>query len=752
MYRRHLPSLLLILLVAAVFFQVHSFDYVRFDDDRLIIENANVSSGISVENFLWAIDPASTENWHPLTWFSLQLDAQLFGHSPATYHLSNVFFHIVNTILLYYWLLQVTGKTFRSFLVAALFGIHPLHVESVAWMSERKDTLSVMFGLITLMCYTKYVQTSSGKWYRISVFTFLCSLLSKQMLVTMPFLLLLLDYWPYLRFQAEKTGKNQKSSNTKQKKKVATAQKESSKDDFNSKKLIKEKIPFLVLTVIFSAITFLVQKSGGAVFSFERFSLPARILNAIAVYAIYLKQMIWPVELSFFYPHPQDNYQVEYIFLGMVLLSGVSLYAWIRRDRVPYLFTGWFWYLGTLVPVIGLVQIGVQQMADRYTYFPMIGIFIAIVWLIGEMLEGVKPLQKTAGVVSVGLVLLLAYQAHRQVGYWQNSFTLFNHALELDENNTVARNNLGTTYLSVNEPKKAFEQFRKVVEIDPDNVSALNNLGLLYAQFGQPQKSLEYNTLALQYDPDNYFAHNNLANILSNAGRYDDAIYHYEEALRIRPDYSEALSNYANLLQIKGDLDKAEELLRKAIKISPKYASAYNNLGNTLQKKERYEEAVELYQKAIELEPNELNYYLNLSKAYEALSKNELAVETMKDGLKIASQKIQVQLLLLDLYLRNDQLDQAEELIAQLEKEKNPISTVKVFKARIAAQRENWEEALNILNELVSQNPNAPDLHNELGEVLLKKGDKQNAREKFEKAIDLNPKYQKAIDNLKSLE
>ncbi len=754
MRSRFFPILLLVSMVIAVFYQVYSFDFVRFDDYGFILENPHVTTGINAENFSWAFEFGTTENWHPLTWLSLQLDAELFGPSSKTFHLSNLSFHVLNTILLFLWLYQISGSTFKSFLVAALFGIHPLHVESVAWVSERKDTLSTLFGIVTLICYTKYAQTETKKWFYYSLVAYSTSLLCKQMLVTMPFLLILLDHWPYKRFQFSQDiseKKNKKKTRAKHANVSRSVNQDLPVSIKTFRQIATEKIPFLILTIIFSATTFIAQSSGGAVRSFEKFTMLARILNAISVYTLYLINMVWPSHLSFYYPHPKDNYQVDYILLGLIVLITVSLFAWSRRNQLPYIFTGWFWYLGTLVPVIGIIQVGQQQMADRYTYFPIIGVFIAIVWLGDHFTKGNSTAQKIIGFLSLLVIGVFGFVAHQQVGYWENSYTLFQRALYVDENNVVAHNNLAAEYLEANEAEKAKQHYQKAIEVAPNNSTALSNLSVIYAQQGNRQKAIEYVNLALHYEPQNAMAHNNLGNILRMAGKSEDAIYHYQEALNTKPNYPEALSNYGSLLIAKGDLVESEKLLRKSILIKPKYGKAHKNLGDALMKLNRLDEAIKHYKKAVELNPVNLQFRFNLSTAYEKLSQYDQALVILKECEKIEPKNKIIPYRLLNIYIQSENWKSANQILEKLTKKEGLTPAVQIFKARLATKQKKFDEAIDILNQLIKKKSTSFELYNELGETLLEKGDKVNAKSAFKKAIQFNPDYEKAKTNLKSI-
>jgi len=469
-------------------------EFVNLDDGAYVFENPHVKVGITRESVIWPFTSSHVGNWHPLTGLSHILDCQLFGLNPFWHHFTSFLFHVANTLLLFWVLKRMTGAIWRSAFVAAAFALHPLHVESVAWVAERKDVLSGLFWILTMAAYVRYAARPSLGKYLLVVLALCLGLMAKPMLVTLPFVLLLLDYWPLGRLQLEWSKARQVSS-----------QSEAVKVNYQKAtvwRLIAEKIPLFVLVAVSSVVTFMVQRSAGAVQLEESFPINYRIINALTSYIAYLGKMIYPSHLAVFYPHLLDSlplWQPILSALALIIVSAAVIYT-IRRW--PYLAVGWFWYLGTLVPVIGLVQVGSQAMADRYTYLPSIGIFIMVAWAVAELLAKLRyrtfTLQIAAGVV---LVLLLLF-TRVQVQYWQNSLTLFKHAVEMTENNFRMHNNYGKALMVEGHFDDAIEHFKEILKINPQYFKAQNNLGLAYYMKGEIEQAITYLDKALQLKPE----------------------------------------------------------------------------------------------------------------------------------------------------------------------------------------------------------------------------------------------------------
>jgi tetratricopeptide (TPR) repeat protein len=589
--------LFLVIATVAAYWQVRNHEFVNFDDDNYVTENSHVHDGVTRESIIWAFTATDVSNWHPLTWLSHMLDYQLYGMNPKGHHLTNVFFHLANTIFLFLILKLMTGALWRSTFVAALFALHPLHVESVAWVAERKDVLSTFFWILTMWAYLGYVERPAFNRYLLILFSFTLGLMVKPMLVTLPFVLLLLDYWPLHRFQLSQPGGAHPTKGLGSL--TATKLRE---ENF---RLLWEKVPLFTLATISSIVTFLVQRSGGSVGSWDIYPARIRIAN--------------PHNLAIFYPHPGQNLQL-WQAAGAGLLLGLITMAVLRVARLhPYLAVGWLWYLGTLVPVIGLVQMGAQGMADRYTYVPLIGLFIMIAWGIPELAAKWRyqriGLALAAGAVLAASMILTWTQLH----HWKSSVTLFEHALDATANNYLAHNNLGNALAKQGKTKQARDHYVKALQINPTSPRAHNNLANALARQGKSEEAIAYYTKALEIKPNFPKAHNNLGNVLARQGKSQEAIAHYTKALEIKPDFAGAHNNLGNVLEGQGKIkeavfhfslarqgkvDQAQAHFIRALELKPTFAEAHNSLGVILARKGRLDEAIDQFSEALRLKPD----------------------------------------------------------------------------------------------------------------------------------------------------
>jgi hypothetical protein len=510
----------LILSTLLVFWQVHNFAFVNYDDSYYVYENPNVLNGLTGDGVIWAFTTNRTANWHPLTWLSLMLDCQLFGANPGWMHLVNLLLHIANTLLIFAVFRKMTGTLWPSAFVAAAFALHPMHVESVAWIAERKDVLSTLFLLLTLAAYVSYVRRRGLARYMLTVLLFALGLLAKPMLVTLPFLLLLLDYWPLGRFDSPQTIK------------ASSRQKRQSSPAYDKRRLlyraIIEKIPFIALSVVSSVITFLVQLGSSAVVHINALPLKDRVANAFLSYARYTGKLFWPQNLAVFYPFDADSFAFWQVAMCVLLLLVISIFV-IRfgRNR-KYLPVGWFWFVATLVPVIGFVQVGRQAMADRYTYIPYIGLFIIIAWGLPELLSKWPQRKIALGLSMVIVLTTLGICTHRQVSYWNNSFTLFSHAIEVTQNNYMAYNNLGSAYHKLGRYQEAIESYKQAIRTNPDYAFAYVNLGSAYHNLGRYQDAIETYKQVIIIKPDYAKAHLNLGVIYLETGKKGLALEEYK--------------------------------------------------------------------------------------------------------------------------------------------------------------------------------------------------------------------------------
>lgn len=587
-------SLFLSFITLAVYFQVRNHAFINFDDNLYVTENRHVQGGLTLDNFVWAFIAIHAANWHPITWLSHMMDCQLFGVNAGRHHLINLFFHILNTLLLFFIFKKMTGKLWQSAFIAALFAIHPLHVESVAWISERKDVLSTFSFMLTIWYYIEYVKIYTAGKYLLVILFFAIGLMSKPMIVTLPFVLFLLDFWPLGRIGFQAIVDNDKN----QKRESVTH-------------LILEKTPLLILVILSSCITFYAQKHGEAVIPLIKVSLKSRIMVALVAYAGYIEKMICPVKLAVFYPYPKIVQWWEFggAIVFLVLVSFLSI---IFIKKRPYLIVGWLWYLGTLVPVVGLVQVGSQSMADRYTYVPLIGIFIMIAWGMPELLAKWRYGKILLGVFAAILISLLTAATYKQVGYWKNNVTLFEHAIEVTNNNYVACNNLGVALKKQGDTDEAVNYYLRALEIYPLYPEALLNLANALSMQGKTGEAIHYYLRALIIKPSYADAHYNLANALVAQGKAGEARNHYLQAIKINPSYAEAYANLGNVLVTQGQIDEAIRYYKRALQIKPDFEDAYYNLGIAFFHKQDMGEAINCFQEVLRMNPENFNAKKNL--------------------------------------------------------------------------------------------------------------------------------------------
>jgi Tfp pilus assembly protein PilF len=613
--------LLLVTVSLGVYLQVSGCDFVNYDDELYVIKNPYIKGGLTLESTIWALTTGYAANWHPLTWLSHMLDFQLYSLNPMGHHWTNLQIHIVNTVLLFFFLKWVTGAIWRSAFVAALFAVHPLHVESVAWVAERKDVLCTFFWILSMWAYVGYVRQPKKTRYLVLVMLFTLGLMSKPMIVTLPFVFLLFDFWPLSRFQ-DMVSKQQVSAF-----KVFV-------------RLVWEKFPLFVLAAISCIITFFVQQHGGAVASIESFPLKARVANAIVSYTSYIVKMIWPLNLAILYPlrewHPG---QVLISGLLLLLLSALAVRTW---RRCPYLSVGWFWYLGTLVPVIGLVQVGAQSMADRYTYIPSIGLFMIVSWGIRDI-SAKWRWQRPIVIILSGVVLVsLMICAWFQVGYWKNGITLFKHTVKVTHNNSMAYCGLGRALDRHEKYDEAVKNYAKALELNPNDAEAHYEFGVTLEKQGNSIGAVRHYLEALRIRPNYAKVHNNIGVILSGQGKIKDAIYHYKKALQIDPNYPVAYYNLGVIFSNHGKIKDAILQFGKALQLSPNMIQALYRLSWILSTYEDEEyrnggKAVNLAEKLCKITGNGQPLTLDaLAAAYAETGRFDDAVLTAKKGLELS--------------------------------------------------------------------------------------------------------------------
>ncbi len=596
-----LICLAVIVATFTVYAQVRHFAFVNYDDPDYTAANARVQQGLTVQGLEWALTSRDAANWFPLTWVSHMLDAQFFGLESGWDHLHNVLLHALAAVLLFLFFERATGARWRAALVAFLFALHPLHVESVAWVAERKDVLSACFWFLTLCLYVRYTERPGGGRYLAVAFSLCLGLMAKPMVVTLPFVLLLLDFWPLARLRQE------------------------------WRKAIWEKLPLLALSTAAAAITYLVQQHAGAV---KALPLGTRIENATQSYAVYILKTFWPSRLAVFYPYPR-NFALLSLLAAGLLLAAITAAVIVLRLRSSYLLTGWGWFVVTLIPVIGLVQVGGQARADRYMYIPMVGLLIMVVWGGAEILEALRAKFLAVPLAVVACVACAAL-AWVQVGYWRNSEILFRHALAVTTDNSVANHNLGNYLMAAGQLSQALPYLETAVRIDPDSVPAHTDLGSTLARMPDrlPDAIAQFEA-AILLDFDAPIPHNNLGSAFTQAGRLPEAIAEFQTALRLDPSNEEARRNLAAVesggatdthltrgiaLLNAGDSAGAIAELELAVRSDPSNADAHNNLGVALSHfPSRQAESISQFEAAVRLKPDNPDAQYNLGVALSGI-------------------------------------------------------------------------------------------------------------------------------------
>jgi len=540
---RRVIGLLLMLVTLLAYLPATYNDFINFDDDDYVTENPMVQKGLTWTGIQWAFTTFHAANWHPITWVSHMADCELFHLNPGGHHFVNILFHTANAILLFMLLLRLTGALWPGAFIAALFAWHPLHVESVAWVSERKDVLSTLFALLALLSYTRFVKENSRRSFWVALIYFALGLMSKSMLVTLPFVMLLLDYWPLQRIQKQ------------------------APETRNVWHCVLEKWPFFLLAALSSVVTCWAQKNE-AVASLAKVPLDLRLENVAMAYPGYLFKAVWPAKLAVFYPLPK---QISWFLAATAAtaLMLISAVVWRARKTSPYLLMGWLWFLGTLVPVIGLVQVGDQAMADRYTYFPLVGIFIAVTFLIESWVNRLSlPKFGPAAAATLTLTLCLVLTKN-QMGYWRDSESLFTHALAVTKDNATARLNLGAAFETKGKTNEAFLQYHEALQLNPQSYEIYNNIGKLLYEMNKPEEALGYCLAAVQLNPKRASLHNNLGLVFVALGRFDEAMSQFSEAAHLDAGYASPHFQMGSTLLRQGHDLEALPHFHEALQIDP---------------------------------------------------------------------------------------------------------------------------------------------------------------------------------------
>ena len=705
--RAALLSLVLVAVTLAVFWPVTRYDFVNFDDGEFFNDNLRVQQGLTWSGVLWAFQPGHGDYWHPLTWLSLMLDVSLFGSGPRGPHTVNLLLHTANAVLLLLLLWRLTGAVWRSFFVAALFALHPLHVESVAWITERKDVLSLFFGFLALICYVRYAQRAGtvntqqttrnflrAGSYWLALLFFAMALMSKAMLVTLPLVMLLLDYWPLNRIN------------------------DSTVQRFNIRRLRRllfEKLPFLLLSSASAITTYLTAQGSLAA---DGLPFTVRIETAVVAYVRYLVKTVWPVNLAVFYPHP-GQWALQHVAISALVLALISVWAlWMIR-RQPAAFVGWCWFLVTLLPVIGLVQVGSQAMADRFTYLPLIGVFILLAWLAGDWLaQRTSPVagRWLPGVVAL-IVVALAARTHDQLKHWQDGETLFRHALAVTEKNPVAHNSLGMALLNKGQPDEAAREFQAALALNPNDPLPRRNLGVALVRLGQVDEAIEQFAFVLERHAGDATAWGNLSEALSLRRLHDKAIAAGEMAVRISPESADNRVALANALADAGRVPEAVEQYQQALQLSEGHFGAHSGLGVILATGGRTTEAVEHFRASLRSKSDEAATHDNLGSALAMLGQLDEAVIHFAEALRLDPRRL----------------------------------GTRMNYGNALASRNQYDKAVEQFTEVLRVAPGFAPAHKNLGITLLRLGRTNEAVIEFRTALRLDPRMVQARKQLEAL-
>ena len=694
-------SAFLVLITFVVFGQTLHDQFVNYDDNIHVFDNAAVKSGLTWKSVAWAFTFSRSDYWHPLDFLSHMLDTQIYGLAPAGHHLTNVLLHATGVVLLFLVLRKMTGALWRSAFVAALFAIHPLRVESVAWVSERKDMLHGIFFMLTVWAYVHYVRHSwSLKRYLAVVLLFLCGLMSKPTLMTLPFVLLLLDYWPLNRFGLVRNDAHG----------ITLAWWQSNRPVIF--RVLVEKLPLFILSAASCAQAAI---GNSPAFNINK-AIPEtlQISNAVVSYVIYLWQMICPIRLAVMYPFPAAGLPFWEVMGALSLLVFVSAISLILRRRHPYFLVGWLWYLGMLVPMIGFIQAGNIAHADRYTYLPQIGLYIALTWAAVDLCSGRRHCRLVLGGIATAILAALIPLARTQAAYWQNSKSLWVHTLACTSDNYTAYYCLGNAMFDEGDMKGAIAHYQTALQINPDYPDAQNNLGNALLKTGDVDGAIAHYQKALQTGPGNAAAQNNLGNALIKKGNVDEAILHYQTALQIKPDNIEACINLGDALLKKGNLDEAIACYRKALQVEPDNLDVHYSLGNALLQKGDLDEAIFHYRKALPARLGDAEAHNNFGYVLFRMGSVDEAIAHYQKALQINP-------------------DYAEA--------HNNLGNALLQKGSTDEAIAHYQKALQI-------NPNDADAHNNLGNAFLQKGNAEKAIAHYQQALQIRPNYLQVQNNL----
>src|SRR5437667_8165678 len=654
-------SVFLAVIVWIAFGRALNHGFVGYDDQNYVLRNPRVTNGLTLDGLQWAFTHVHATNWHPLTTISHMLDSQLYGLEPWGYHLTNILLHAAAAILLFLALRQLTGSFWPSLLVAAVFAVHPLRVESVAWVSERKDVLSGVFFMLALWAYARYARGNvrSSFWYITVIVLFALGLMCKPTLVTLPFVLLLLDYWPLGRVQPSSPRGHGITASPWQRGNTLSW-------------LVIEKVPLFALSAASCVATLLAQKQ--ALEESVKAPLGERVGNALISYVMYVGQMIWPAHLAVLYPYPEDNLKVPQVIVALLLLLVISVAFFLWRKKYPFLLIGWLWYLGMLIPMIGIIQVGSQVRADRYTYLPQIGLYLLVAWGGMELFQRWRRSREILAAAAVLVIMALTTRSYLQTSCWRDTETLWRHAIASTSNNYIAHTNLAQNLTHSGRFTEAIAECQEALKIKPDFAAAHNNLGVALLRNkqsgdgalghdGAVDEAIEHYRKALQINPDFTQAHKNLGIVFMRKGQMDEAIAQFQKTLELEPNDAQAEFSLGSAFLQRREVDEAIAHYQKAVEIRPDYAEARNYLGNAFVAEGKYSEAIANYEAAVRIRPNYSEAHHNMACVLATIGKTDKALEQFNEALRLNGNYAQAHCALGSLLAR---MGHREEAVAHL--------------------------------------------------------------------------------------
>jgi tetratricopeptide (TPR) repeat protein len=719
-------AVLLILITVAAYENVRNHEFINFDDDIYVTDNQIVKEGLTLKGISWALGFNKSGYWQPLTWLSHMLDCELYGLNPGRHHLTNLMIHLANTLLLFWTLYRMTGRVYRSALVAVFFAVHPLNVDSVAWVAERKNLLSTFFWMLSLLSYNRYAENPKPDRYMLTLILFVLGLMVKPMLVTLPFVLLLLDFWPLKRLkfgQRQEFGLEEPQVRATEKQHTVVS------------KLFIEKIPFFALSLGSVWLSISSTQHINNMIAADTVPMTLRISNALVSYVSYMGKMIWPLELAIYYPYPESIPLWQAAGAGVLLTAATVLFVFLI-NRKSYLAVGWLWYLGTLVPVIGIVQGGLwPEMADRWAYVPLIGLFVMIAWGVPDALQKWQFAKPVMTVMAIGIIGSLLIITQTQLQHWKNSKTLFEQTLKVTSDNTVAHNNLGNALLEEGKTEEALDHFMAALRIEPRHAGAQNNMGNVLMKLGRVDEATDHYLESIKIDPLKAKTHNNLAIALNEQKRIEESILHLREALQLKPNYADAYNNLGAVYRKKGKIQNAAKCYLEAIRLKPDFAEAYNNLGLLLCHEGKLKDAIYYFRKAISKNPDFKAARDNLKRAWTDRDIFNEAVAQIQAQLNRNPEDVELYLKLGDLHKEHGELNDA------LKQYQNALLIRPNFLAAlnnvaiVHAMKGEYNKAIDLLKQLIKSQPDNPENYYYLAGIYSRKNKVGDSIDWLKKAI-----------------